>query len=76
MDSGDAAIREFAMSAGPEWDLFDLRAGKAGTGFPWGRYGDPDESVKKHPQHRLFRASAHLRAFPSGRGYSADRGRR
>jgi hypothetical protein len=54
--SADAEVGDFARQVGVGWDVFDLREGRPGTGIPWGRYGDPDDDVRKHPRLRIFAA--------------------
>lgn len=51
--SDDDALREFAQSLDPSFAIIDLRAGKIGSGFAWGRYG-PDTNVRRFGAAPVF----------------------
>jgi hypothetical protein len=50
MGSGDTVLAEFAAGFPPEAVFADLRAGKLGDGFSWGRYGPRTEWTRAGAQ--------------------------
>jgi len=53
LNSADAAIRSFAASLLPNFQIIDLRDAKPGMGFSWGRYG-PNTEIRRHEHELIF----------------------
>ncbi len=51
--SKDSAVRAFADTLDPTFEIIDLRAAAIGFGFSWGRYG-PNTVVRRHGELPIF----------------------
>ena len=56
----DRVLRTFAQSLDDSYTIFDLRTGRVGDGFAWGRYG-PRTKVVRHGREAIFAYQAKSR---------------